>query len=345
MIGEIGGRARSRRRSSWHATKAKKPMVGFIAGATAPAGPAHGPCRRGDLRRPRHRRGQDRGDARGRHPGRGSPGGAGQDNAQGHAGLDRRPLDAAEPEARPSEAAALPRGRESGHESRADIVPVRRQCAVHRGALCALPRTTANAVDAELAHLLRGAGRAARPTCWPRCAAPSWAPNGARRDRRGRSRRRLPAPANRNVTGDGAGACRARRQERGRDPRRHHGHVARADADPRLPRARPSRGRPRSARPECAEAASASSIPRPTASPRPTWTGRSSSTTCSACETATLRADRRIAARDLLRPDRRRVHAHPGSRPEGLDPAAHRRRIRNRTAFTADGQAHDPAAS
>ena len=31
-------------------------------------------------------------------------------------------------------------------------------------------------------------------------------------------------------------------------------------------------------------------------------------------------------ARDLLRPDRRRVHAHPGPRPEVLDPAQGRRR-------------------
>ncbi len=31
-------------------------------------------------------------------------------------------------------------------------------------------------------------------------------------------------------------------------------------------------------------------------------------------------------ARDLLRPDRRRVHAHPGPRPEGLDPAPGRGR-------------------
>ena len=34
----------------------KKPIVGFIAGVTAPAGQAHGPRRRADLRRRRHRR-------------------------------------------------------------------------------------------------------------------------------------------------------------------------------------------------------------------------------------------------------------------------------------------------
>ena len=43
-------------------------------------------------------------------------------------------------------------------------------------------------------------------------------------------------------------------------------------------------------------------------------------------ETATLREIVAHPARDLLRPDRRRVHAHPGPRPEVLDPAQGRRR-------------------
>jgi 2-oxoglutarate dehydrogenase E1 component len=47
--------------------------------------------------------------------------------------------------------------------------------------------------------------------------------------------------------------------------------------------------------------------------------------------------DRRDPARHLLRVDRRRVHAHPGSRPEGLDPGAHRG-IRNQTGFTVNGK-------
>ena len=34
----------------------KKPIVGFIAGVTAPAGQAHGPRRRADLRQCRHGR-------------------------------------------------------------------------------------------------------------------------------------------------------------------------------------------------------------------------------------------------------------------------------------------------
>ena len=43
-------------------------------------------------------------------------------------------------------------------------------------------------------------------------------------------------------------------------------------------------------------------------------------------ETATLREIMQILRADLLRPDRRRVHAHPGSRPEILDPAPGRGR-------------------
>ena len=43
-------------------------------------------------------------------------------------------------------------------------------------------------------------------------------------------------------------------------------------------------------------------------------------------ETATLRQILAVLREDLLRHDRRRVHAHPGPRPEGLDPGAHRRR-------------------
>ena len=38
MIGEIGGQSETRRRSSWRASQVKKPMVGFIAGVTAPPG-------------------------------------------------------------------------------------------------------------------------------------------------------------------------------------------------------------------------------------------------------------------------------------------------------------------
>ena len=56
----------------------------------------------------------------------------------------------------------------------------------------------------------------------------------------------------------------------------------RPDDDPRLPDARPPAGRPRPARARRRRATTRSCTRRPTASPRPTTTGRSSSTTCSA---------------------------------------------------------------
>ena len=60
MIGEIGGNAEETapRTSSEHV---KKPVVGFIAGQTAPPGPAHGPRRRDHLGRLGSSVGQDRG--------------------------------------------------------------------------------------------------------------------------------------------------------------------------------------------------------------------------------------------------------------------------------------------
>ena len=88
MIGEIGGQSEIDAAEFLAANTVKKPTVGFIAGATAPPGPPHGPCRRGDQRRARHRGGEDGGDARGRHPRRRKPGGAGQHDGEGAAGAD-----------------------------------------------------------------------------------------------------------------------------------------------------------------------------------------------------------------------------------------------------------------
>ena len=61
-------------------------------------------------------------------------------------------------------------------------------------------------------------------------------------------------------------------------------------------------------------------------------------------ETATLREIVTHPARDLLRPDRRRVHAHPGSGAEVLDPAQGRRRALAHR-FDAEAKAHHPAAT
>ena len=87
LIGEIGGQSEIEAAEFLARNSVKKPTVGFIAGATAPPGPSHGSCRRGDLRRARHRGGEDGGDARGRHPCGGKSGGAGQYDGRGAEGL------------------------------------------------------------------------------------------------------------------------------------------------------------------------------------------------------------------------------------------------------------------
>ena len=78
LIGEIGGQSEIDAAEFLVRNSVKKPTVGFIAGATAPPGPAHGPRGRGGLRWTRHGCGEDGGDARCRHPCSRKSGGAGQ---------------------------------------------------------------------------------------------------------------------------------------------------------------------------------------------------------------------------------------------------------------------------
>ena len=142
----------------------------------------------------------------------------------------------------------------------------------------------------------------------------SWAPRHPEDERggsAGRPRRRADA--------DRAAVRRA-------GPRRHHRLAARTDADPLLSRARPSGGAARSARAADPQAARR-------ARPAVLWFHRQRPRQADLHrQRARPRDAPRCArssdhpARDLLRPDRRRVHAHPGSRPEGLDPAQGGRR-------------------
>ena len=250
MIGEIGGDAEVKGAEFIKASKTKKPVVGFIAGRTAPPG-----------RRMGHAGavisgGQDTAEFK-VHAMRSAgirvadlPAALGDEMLKAHEGLTISHVPS--PVARRTSIVRSRRRR--SHESGADIVPVRRQCAVHRGALCALPRrperrrrrwrTFFEALGEQKSDVLaevRGA---------------SWAPNGARvigavdPDS-------LPPAANRNVKGNGAAVPAAIAGKSEEDIRAAaYDTSRRVPADPLLPHPRPSRGRPRSARPGAPGAAS-----------------------------------------------------------------------------------------
>ena len=127
------------------------------------------------------------------------------------------------------------------------------------------------------------------------------------------------------------------------DPRCHHRLAARTDADPLLSRARPSGGTARSAR-------TADPPPARRARSAVLWFHRQRSRQadlhrqCAGPRDGDAARNPDHPARDLLRPDRRRVHAHPGSRPEVVDPAqGGRRALADRVR--RQGQAHDPDAA
>ena len=137
-----------------------------------------------------------------------------------------------------------------------------------------------------------------------------------------------------------AGASAAVRRA---DPRRHHRLAARADADPLLPGARPSGGAARSARAADSQAARR-------ARSALLWFHRQRPRQADLHRQRARPRNRDAArnpdhpARDLLRLDRRRVHAHPGPRPEVLDPAqGGRRALAQRVR--CQGEAHHPAAA
>ena len=83
MIGEIGGSSETDAAEFLSSNNSEEADGRLHRRRRRPAGPAHGPCRRGDQRRQGHRGGQDGRHAQRRHPCRRQPRGAGQHDGRG----------------------------------------------------------------------------------------------------------------------------------------------------------------------------------------------------------------------------------------------------------------------
>ena len=284
MIGEIGGTAEEKAADFVAPEKIAKPIVGFVAGLTAPPRPAHGPCRRHHLGRQGRGPGQDRGHAERRHRGGGN-----------------RPPPSA-PRCRTCcDAGRAPGGRRERRPRRGFRLPRRRRPRRHRAA----PRP----VSAR--------SRLRRPESWRRifaneavapagrAGACAGSRTGARTGGRGGAvAGGLPEP--RPTAAPAAERGRRGRPGPGRDDRFH----PRAHDDPRLPGARPSHRLPRPPRPRGRAAP-------PGARPQELRLLGSRLRPPHLCRRR-ARAEAGDAARgagdpqaDLLRAHRRRVHAHP----------------------------------
>ena len=180
-------------------------------------------------------------------------------------------------------------------------VSVRRQCRVHRRTLHPLSRRPRSRSTRA------GGGFSPKSATMPAAlnaerAGPSWA--------------HAPRPARQR----GNGAAAAAPAIDAEALRRAATDSIRAlQADPRLPGARPSRSRSRSARARAARPSPRARLPdlrlhRGRSRPRDLHQQSARP------RARHLARDHRDPARDLLRPDRRRVHAHPGARRAAMDP-------------------------